>query len=151
MLSVVPPPFLRARLFPWTRNRVGNVPVEPTTDFDEIMTSGLCAVCSHRRVAPAGGLLEHRAGCSRAALRNVPYHPSRLTSLSSHLHPEEVFSVGAELHRPLCILHPEHILQDESCGCGFEEAKRFARDKRICFTAMRRQAKSEDRRGMRFE
>ncbi|KYM81945.1 hypothetical protein ALC53_07586 [Atta colombica] len=104
------------------------------------MTSGLCAVCSHRRVAPAGGLLEHRAGCSRAALRNVPCHPSRLTSLSSHLQPEEVFSVGAELHRPLCILHPEHILQDER-GCGFEEAKRFARDKRICFTAMRRQAR----------
>ncbi|EGI57981.1 hypothetical protein G5I_13959 [Acromyrmex echinatior] len=101
------------------------------------MTSGLCAVCSHRRVAPAGGPLEHRAGCSRAALRNVPCHPSHLTSLSSHLHPEEVFSVGAELHRPLCILHPEHILQDER-GCGFEEAKRFARDKRICFTAMRR-------------
>ncbi|KYN41842.1 hypothetical protein ALC56_03772 [Trachymyrmex septentrionalis] len=38
------------------------------------MTSGLCAVCSHRRVAPAGGP-----------------------------HPEEVFSVGAELHRPLAL------------------------------------------------
>ncbi|KYN17449.1 hypothetical protein ALC57_10241 [Trachymyrmex cornetzi] len=89
------------------------------------MTSGLCAVCSHRRASP-----------------------SRLTSLSSHQHPGEVFSVGAELHRPLCILHPEHILQDER-GCGFEEAKRFARDKRICFTAMGRRARNEDREGGR--
>jgi len=55
--------------------------------------------------------------------------PSHLPILP--LQPGEIFSVGVEL-RPLCTLHPEHILWDER---GFEETGRFVRDKRICFIA----------------
>lgn len=85
---------------------------------------------------------EHRAGCSRAALRNVP--PPFSPPCPPPVTADEVFSVSVELRRPLCALHPEHILRDER-GYGFEETKRLARDKRICFTATARRAGDEGR------
>lgn len=87
-----------------------------------------------------------------AALRNdaaaLMQPPPCFTSLSPPLQPGEVFSVGVELHpRSLCTLHPEHILRDER-DYGFEETKRLARDKRICFTAMARGAGNEGERDL---
>lgn len=72
-----------------------------------------------------------------------PFHLSILPAAD----PGEVFSVGVELRRPLCTLHPEHILRDER-GYGFEETKRLARDKRICFTAAARGAGNEGERDL---
>lgn len=85
------------------------------------------------------GSIGQDAAVLRCAMCHLPSHLP-LSSATA----DEVFSVGAELHRPLCALHPEHILRDER-GYGFEETKRLARDKRICFTATVRGAGDEDR------
>lgn len=90
---VVPLSFLRVRL---PRNRgsrrariapeiIRMVPVEPATDFDEIMTSGLCAtVCSHRRrhIRNDNGVVEWwkgRGGAGRATSCNVCRGPCSLS------------------------------------------------------------------------
>lgn len=147
-LSSGPTTFTGSRR-PWRAYCAGNVPVEPGTDFDEIMTSGLCAVCS-QSTAAAGG-------CNHAALRNVPsllppppFRPrcGRRSVLCQRWNCI-MLSLSLCCFRSLSspLLPSRTHLAGWACGYGFEEAKRLARDKRICFTATTRRQEWRRREG----